>query len=69
VKPVSAAAASPDTSITLPAADPTTQAASTSDNSDSGGIPTAAWIGIGVALVVGALLVLLAMRRGNELKE
>ncbi|WP_426560980.1 SCO2322 family protein [Angustibacter sp. McL0619] len=69
VKPVPAAAASPDASITLPAADATTQAASTNSDSDSGGIPTAAWVGIGVALVVGAVLVLLAMRRGNELKD
>jgi hypothetical protein len=69
VNPVPAAAASPDTAITLPSAEASTQPATTGDSSDDGGIPTAAWVGIGVALVAGALLVLLAMRRGRELQD
>ncbi|GAA4356628.1 SCO2322 family protein [Angustibacter luteus] len=68
VDPVPAAAASPDTSITLPAAEPTSASSSTASD-DDGGIPTAAWVGIGVAVVGGAVLALLAMRRGSELKD
>ncbi len=68
VADVPAAAKSPDASITLPAKAAATPAAA-GDDSDGGGLPTAAWVGIVVVVVGAGALGLLARRRGAELAD
>jgi hypothetical protein len=71
VTDVPAAAKSPDASITLPAKAATAKAAAEkrTDDSADGGLPTAAWVGIGVVVVGAAALALLARRRREELAD
>jgi hypothetical protein len=68
VAEVPAAAKSPDASITLPAKTAAAEAATDEDTGD-GGLPTAAWIGIAVVVVVAAGLGLMARRRSAGLDD
>ena len=68
VAEVPAAAKSPDASITLPARTSAPRAAD-EETADGGGLPTAAWIGIAVVVVVAAGLGLMARRRSAGLDD
>jgi hypothetical protein len=67
VATVPAAAASPDTSITLPAR-AAAASSSSSTKDDGGGLPPAAWIGIVVAVFVVGGLAFVATRRSRALE-
>ncbi len=71
VAKVPAAAASPDTSITIaPAATLAARPAGRPASEDpDDGLAPAAWVGIAIAVLVGAGLAFAAVRRGGELRE